>query len=121
MVKDDIEYVHDNQVPLWMFGLREILKMLMERLTDVSLESNDLDIETEWTKTVIATNHGAHWVFHPSIIKIAFSFDQRLYELPHGRPCRRTHPIGTLAIDGNPFLAHFYITGMLNGILVEGH
>ena len=83
--------------------------------------SNDLNIETEWTKTVIAADHGTHRVFHPSIIKIAFSFSQRLYELPHRRPCRRTHPIGTFSINGNPLLAHFYIAGMFDGILVLGH
>ena len=55
------------------------------------------------------------------VIKIAFSFSQRLYELPHRRPCRRTHPIGTFSINGNPLLAHFYIAGMFDGILVLGH
>ena len=83
--------------------------------------SDDLNIETEWAETVIATNHCAHRVFHPSIIEIAFSSGQRLNELPHGIPSRRTHPVGTFAIDGNPLLAFFYITGMLNGILVLGH
>ena len=83
--------------------------------------SNDLNIETEWTETVIATNHGTHRVFHPSIVKIAHSFGQRLDELPHGIPCRRTHPIGTFSIDGNPLLALLYVAGMLNGIFVSGH
>ena len=83
--------------------------------------SNDLNIETERTKTVIAADHGTHRVFHPSVIKVAFTFGQRLYEFPHGGPCRRAHPVGTFAIDGNPLLARLYIAGMLNGILVPGH
>ena len=83
--------------------------------------SNDLDIETERTKTVIATDHGTHRVFHPTVIKIPFSFGQRLHEPAHGTPCGRAHPLGTFTIDGNPLLARLDIAGVLDGVLVSGH
>ena len=36
----------------------------------------DFNIETEWTEAVVAANHCAHGVLHPSIIEVSFSFGQ---------------------------------------------
>ena len=31
---------------------------------------NSLDIETERTETVVATNHGTHRVLHPAVVEV---------------------------------------------------
>ena len=40
-----------------------------------------LNIETERTETVVATNHCTHRILHPTIVEIALSLGQRLNEL----------------------------------------
>ncbi len=55
---------------------------------------NHFYIKAEWSKSVVATDHGAHGILHPAVVKIAFAFGEGFNEFTHRRPCRRAHPFG---------------------------
>ena len=90
---------------------------LQRKLTKI----NHLDIETERAEAVVAADHRAHRVLHPSVVEVALASGQRLHELTHGRPCRRTHPFRLLAVYGDPLLALPDVASVLNRVLVFRH
>ena len=58
MAKDDLE-IKASKNELWLVALRY-----------------HLDIETEWTETVVAADHRAHRVLHPAIVEVPFTSGQ---------------------------------------------
>ena len=78
-------------------------------------------VKANWSKTIITANHGTHGVLHPPIEKVPLATSQRLHELTHRVPCRRTHALRLLPIDGNPLLSLPDIAGMLYRVLVFRH
>ena len=82
---------------------------------------NNFYIEAEWTKAVIATNHGAHRVLHPTVKEVAFTPGKHFHKLAHGAPCRRAHALGTLVVDANPLLALHHVAGMFDVVFIFRH
>ena len=79
------------------------------------------EIEAEGAEAVVATDHGAHGILHPAVVKVTFASGQRLNELTHGGPSRGTQALRTGSVDGYPLLAHADIAGMLDGVLILRH
>ena len=46
-----------------------------------------LEVETKWSKSVIAADHGAHGILHPVVIEVAFALCQLFDEVLHACPC----------------------------------
>ena len=79
---------------------------------------DSLDIEGDGTEAVVAANHGAHRVFHPTAIEIALTIgegdDEGLHRLPRGG----AETIGALTVDRDPYLLWQDVAGMFNLVLV---
>ena len=79
---------------------------------------NYFDVETERSEAVVATDHCAHGILHPTVEEVTFALRQRLYEWPHGVPSGRTQSFRTFAVDGDPLLSLPNVASVLNGVLV---
>ena len=60
------------------------------------------EIETKGAETIVTTDHGAHGILHPAVIKIAFAFGEGFDKFMHRRPCGWTHSFGAFAVNRNP-------------------
>ena len=79
---------------------------------------DDFDIETERSETVVATDHRAHGVLHPTVEEVTFALCQRLHERPHGLPRRRAQSFRTFAVNGDPLLSLPDVACVFNGVLI---
>ena len=82
---------------------------------------NRFNQKTDGSKTVVATDHRGHRIFHPTVVEIAFATRKRLDKRTHGIPRRGAKTIGTQTIDGNPTLPDADIAGVFNRIFVLRH
>ena len=80
-----------------------------------------LYVETERSESVVATYHGAHGVFHPSIVEVSLAHSQRLDKLAHAAPRCGTHSFGLLSVCRHPLLPFPDVAGMLNLIFILCH
>ena len=85
------------------------------------LNSYHFNVETHRSEAVVATDHGAQGILHPSVIEVSLATGQRLDEFLHGAPGRRTHPFRTLTVHRNPFLSLQHIASVFDRVLIFRH
>ena len=77
-------------------------------------------IKGERSEAIVATNHGAHRILHPSVVEVATALRQGFDELAHRQPCRGAQAFRAFPVDGCPRLSLLDVAGMLEGVLVFG-
>ena len=80
---------------------------------------NTLDKETHRTEPVIAANHGAIGILHPSVKKIALAPCQCLHKLTHRLPRLIAHPFGFLPLPAHPSHPLLQVASMLYNVFIH--
>lgn len=75
--------------------------------------------ETDGSEAVVATDHCAVGVLHPTIVKVAPTLGQLPDKPTHTIPSAVAHRFRLLGIVGNPLLPYLYVAGVKNRIFIK--
>lgn len=80
-----------------------------------------LQIKTHGSESVVAGDHGAQGVAHPSVEEVAAAGGEVFHERAHGFPGGVAEALRLAGIFRNPAAADGDAAGVLDGVFVDGH
>ena len=85
------------------------------------MPSHHLQIKTHGSESVVAGDHGAQGVAHPSVEEVAAAGGEVFHERAHRFPGGVAEALRLAGIFRNPAAADGDVAGVLDGVFVDGH
>ena len=87
----------------------------------IQLSVYSFDVETDRAEAVVAADHGAVRILHPSVVEVSAALGQVPDKILHCLPGLRAETVRAFAVNADPRLALTNITTVLYRVLVFCH